>query len=233
MATANRTAGQGQQTTMPRRRFRVLDAMILVAAMAVGCGILKGLSVITEGELSWHTICREAMREFQATPTQEWPLVTITTFAVVVALVSPFVAMMTLAFLPIRLLRPRPRFRQLARQPGMIGACGACLSLALIVLTVLCGLVVSVNTGRNPMWFSVEAAVYFSHLCVGLSVLASWMTLVVGRRWRAEASWVDRFGRALGVWWVVAGLLVASQLVLPAAIPLPPYMAYPHVYPAQ
>jgi hypothetical protein len=41
-----------------------------------------------------------------------------------------------------------------------------------------------------------------------MAVLTSWMTLIVGRRWRAEPTWVDRLGRAVGVFWIVAGAVV-------------------------
>jgi hypothetical protein len=63
---------------------------------------------------------------------------------------------------------------------------------------------------------------------VGLSVVVSWMTLLVGRQWRAERSWIDRLGRAIGIWWVIAGLLVASQLIIPpkVAAPVPHYSTY-------
>jgi hypothetical protein len=43
---------------------------------------------------------------------------------------------------------------------------------------------------------------------IGLAVSVSWMTMLVGRRWRAEPSWVDRLGRSLGVFWIMGGLAV-------------------------
>jgi hypothetical protein len=36
----------------------------------------------------------------------------------------------------------------------------------------------------------------------GLAVLISWLILQLGGRWRSEASWVDRLGRAIGVAWI-------------------------------
>jgi hypothetical protein len=49
---------------------------------------------------------------------------------------------------------------------------------------------------------------------MGLAVLVSWVTLLAGRRWRAEPSWVDRFGRAVGVYWILAGFAVTGLFVL-------------------
>jgi hypothetical protein len=44
----------------------------------------------------------------------------------------------------------------------------------------------------------------------GLSVLASWMTLLVRRQRHAEPSWVDRLGRAMRVAWIVSGFAVMT-----------------------
>ena len=58
----------------------------------------------------------------------------------------------------------------------------------------------------------MELVIFLPPPLFGLAVLASWVTLVAGRRWRPEPSWVDRLGRALGLLWVLLGL--ASPLLL-------------------
>jgi hypothetical protein len=40
------------------------------------------------------------------------------------------------------------------------------------------------------------------------SVVAAWATLAICGLWRSDASWPDRLGRALGVFWICAGFWV-------------------------
>jgi hypothetical protein len=44
-----------------------------------------------------------------------------------------------------------------------------------------------------------------AHL-VGLMVLASWASLLVGGRWRARRIWVDRLGRLVSSLWIILAL---------------------------
>jgi len=37
---------------------------------------------------------------------------------------------------------------------------------------------------------------------IGCAVAAVWAVQVIGGRFRAEPSWIDRLGRALGVFWI-------------------------------
>jgi len=40
----------------------------------------------------------------------------------------------------------------------------------------------------------------------GFVVSGAWIALALARRWRPERSWVDRLGRAIGVFWIAAAL---------------------------
>ncbi len=51
----------------------------------------------------------------------------------------------------------------------------------------------------------VDTKQHLTALCD--AVLAVWLVLWLARVWRSEASWVDRAGRALGIFGVVYGLL--------------------------
>lgn len=229
MATAAETPGvrPGSQTAAPRRRFRVADMMILVAATAIGCAASQGLSVVTQGELSWHAFYKE-VKELLRGPRIEGSMPAyLELLTELVILTSPFLAALTVALLPIRLLGPRPRWRRVTRQPGMMAACATLLSLALSGFTIFGGWLAFDPTGHTTAWFRGAEAVYIAHLFVGMSILVAWMTLLVGRRWCAEPSWIDRLGRGLAVYWIVGGLLVATVFVLPAVpAPLPHYSAY-------
>jgi len=108
--------------------------------------------------------------------------------------------------IPIRLLGPRPRFRRLARQPGIIAALAAALALTLAGIPF--GLLFWLDESPYEIFLLLAVATY-----PGLAVLVAWMTLLVGRRWRAEPSWVDRLGRTLGVFWILAAFLITGASV--------------------
>jgi hypothetical protein len=52
--------------------------------------------------------------------------------------------------------------------------------------------------GNNPLsfvWREIAEQ-------VSVAILAMWIVLAIGRRWRAEPHWRDRLGRALGMAWI-------------------------------
>ena len=55
---------------------------------------------------------------------------------------------------------------------------------------------------------------FYVPMFVGWAVFVTWMTLLIGRRWRAERSWIDRLGRATGVFWILAGSSVVVLFLL-------------------
>jgi hypothetical protein len=52
----------------------------------------------------------------------------------------------------------------------------------------------------------LDALVLIAATAIGLAGLRGWVgegaTLLLGRRWRAEPSRIDRAGRCLGVYWI-------------------------------
>ena len=218
-----------------RRRFRLLDAMILVAATALGFAITQWIGHATDGEVSWGAL-REEFRECvdQYTGkvclgvTQEAAILGLMT----AWLIMPLAAMWTLALIPIRLLGPRPRLRRLARQPGIVATCAAGVTIVFLGLCVMVAALLAEPAVIDLLSVSTSGAWFCAPMFVGWSVLISWTSLLVGRRWRAEATWVDRMGRAAGLCWIVTGFVVASlfvfypfmsscqmRLVVPAATP--------------
>ncbi len=189
---------------MPRRRFRLLDAMILVAATAAGCALSQSVCHALVGDLSWETLPEIWNPPYQSSLTG-WDV--LEERAILVAcLTMPPVLIWTLALIPIRLVGPRPPFRRLARQPGIMAACATMMAIAFIGLQFVAGLTV---IGWDSTWDLVLGySAPFVPTSIGLAVSVSWMTLLVVRRWCAEPSWVDRLGRALGVFWIVSGLAV-------------------------
>lgn len=109
-----------------------------------------------------------------------------------VVLLFPILAGLSFALLLLRVVRPRPEWPELAWQPGA----WACLA----AMAALFGVFWVEELGHGPI--SVAA--------VGAAVALPWLGLALSRRWRAEKSWIDRAGRALGVCWLLAGALAAA-----------------------
>jgi hypothetical protein len=103
----------------------------------------------------------------------------------------------TLAFLIMRLRQPRPPFRRLVRQPGM----------------VVC------EVWLLGMFLGFCISSFVTHPSVGLVVVLTacaipiaWGTLALLGRLEAEPSWIDRMSRVLGVCW--AGVITLQALFM-------------------
>lgn len=171
------------------RRFTVLDAMILTGAVAIGCW--AGLQ-----ELIWSIAPDDP---------HPWLLWTRRVRLILVR-TAPFASVVTMALLFLRLLRPRPPAIRLARQPGFI----ACLAASLGLFVGGSMTFSTVSRNSTAPWRGLFVSDYFPYLLqpfdraeAGFAVAATWLVLIVGRRWRPEPSWIDRLGRAVGVYWIM------------------------------
>ncbi len=125
--------GSGAQTATPRRRFRLLDAMILVAATAVGCGAMQLIGRAAKcSPLEWclGLLGLGSFHDFSSHCEK------ILAFSF---LTIPLVAAVSLSLIPIRLFGARPRFRRLARQPGFVASYASLTTVAFIGLPVVVG----------------------------------------------------------------------------------------------
>jgi hypothetical protein len=166
------------------RRFTIADLMLLICAAALA-------TIMTRDDVaSIYLVYRapEAQRLYE--------LVEGPTKCVASALM--------LALIPIRLARPRPPWRRLARQPGFV----ACWAIAAVLaLGLVEGLFRVAFQGGFKQWGGVwpfhalwELGVVFRG---PFAVAAAWLALALAGRWSPEASWIDRLGRALGLAWVI------------------------------
>ncbi len=194
-----------------RRALTLFDSMVLVGATAFGLGGLR----VTAGSLSEFAA---QFRESMAATAQpeagwsSWGWVIYQVYGLLATSTLPFGYAWTLALVVLWLKQPRPRLRRLGRQPGW----NACLAAAVVLipsLVALAGVVLA-------RWFSVlfipdSLPLTYAYrtmldgvmflLVPGLSgtaVLGTWVSLILGRRWRAEPSWIDRFGHCLGIYWI-------------------------------
>jgi hypothetical protein len=122
--------------------------------------------------------------------------------------IGPVVLALTLAALGARFAGPRPSLRRIGSQPGAV----ACLAGALMVVLGEIEYYIKVQVhGVENAWvagFRNETAkvlmdgLTFSTWRIGYAVAAVWLTLLVGRRWHPERSWIDRLGTACGIYWL-------------------------------
>lgn len=189
---------------MVRRRLTLLDAMILIAAMAVAIAWTQSLSASFREQDTFDSTI------WPAIPWKHW-LMRWPTMA------APWMTAGSLGVLILRLRKPRPPLRELARQPGAAGC-----FVALASVTLRAGLMALGNAlsqvpnmtmfGPDP-GFAVADVIFWlsSDLTeVGSSVMGAWLILAAGRFWEAEPSAIDRAGRLLGVGWL--SMLAAHRL---------------------
>lgn len=194
------TDGSRARAAAPRKRFRLLDAMILVAATATGCAVL--LAVSRTEKCSPYDWCLELVRPGPGSDDIE-------RVVVLSQLTMPLVATVTLALIPIRSSGARPPFRRLARQPGFIASCASGMTIAFIGLPLVVGaLFAGVRWVDLSRMLAAREELWSMTMYGGLAILISWITLLVRRRWRAERSWIDRFARAMGLYWVAMAFAV-------------------------
>jgi hypothetical protein len=180
------------------RRFTISDGMILVAALGVG--------------LAWTAKLVPYM--FKASPVgggigvpqlAGWePLFKATILAM------PTLMVLTLTMPILRFRGPRPPWRRLAGQPGVTATLAGLLTI-FACAGLYFGTAAVYSRPVLPNWRAMLTVEFFVEMVevlmiaaplIGLAVASAWASLLWQRRWRCEASWVDRLGRAVGVGWV-------------------------------
>jgi hypothetical protein len=177
----------GQETP---RNFTLFDAIVSVAAAGLALAFAR-----THLAYAWANLCAIPFRgpagwagvwAYLRTRTDVTGSIVMYTFVSMEALLLSS----TLAFLIMRLRRPRPPLRRLIKQPGVV-ACevwllgmllGSCLA-PLIEDYPLLALIVVISTAS--------------------AIPIAWTILVLRGHWETEPSWIDRLGRGLGVCWAV------------------------------
>jgi hypothetical protein len=195
---------------MKHRPFRLSDAILLVIAVAVG---------LWRNRVVWYS----------AFPWTKVKLHFSVEYALI--LVMPLVAATTVAVVAMQMVKPRPSFRRLGRQPGAVACLVASAALLLIALwfatTMITGraLEFSQNVTRlsnggvrasagvlkfrdTGRWLNVYGD------RVGFTVAGAWLYLSLAGLWRSEATWIDRLGRAMGWLWISLAVALWSRALL-------------------
>jgi hypothetical protein len=174
------------------RPFRLSDAMILIAALGVGFGLLA-FSL----RLDPHAVFPINFSSFLS-------FVGSICFDAV-QVIPPLAAPLTAAILVLGLRRPRLPLRRLRRSPGLVGC-----FVALVFLT-LGGAVTTIGAASQHRFFSGTLLEFIFDVLnnapaseVGLWVFITWTTLLISGCWRPSPCWLDRLGRGLGAFWIAA-----------------------------
>jgi hypothetical protein len=193
------------------RKFLLSDAIVLVAATAVGLTVAKPYYE-TMKLLDWEPPIADA-GPFSGYIRGLWGCL---------VLAAPFAMAGALAVFALRLRRPRDRWRRLVRQPGLVAGLMAAVVLAwrfagfatmcvrligatnLGILNVRYGALSGAVGGWPPNNLLFETDHILDTMAtIGVAVAASWLILLASGRWRAEPSWIDRAGRAFGWFWIL------------------------------
>jgi hypothetical protein len=176
----------------PPRRFNLGDALILIAALAVGLAL-----------------ARPALGDFHAGPVQD---------AVVRGLIytTPQLLGCSFALTAMGLRRPRPPLKRLARRSGFSSCFAAAIGATLALLAILAYIMFSSAGSR----FNNAPIIFRSGLYAslpnggGYSSLAAMLVLTTQGRLRPHPSWMDRLAFALALAWVALALLSWARMIL-------------------
>ena len=163
------------------RRFTLADGMILVAATAAGLSIYRDLM-------------RPRLSVSLPVEIPVWKYHLSQRLSASFGVVLPLMA----ASILLRFRRPRPPSGELGRQPGLNACLAAYLALGFWWIFHYKWLDLTMD------WVDVLFGLFwptsgFAAQMIALAIAADWMALVVSGQWRAEAHWIDRLGRALGL----------------------------------
>jgi hypothetical protein len=217
---------QLEQSPRPARGPTILDAIVLVAAAAVALALARG----------WehpHWCAMPPTLGFGPTPpsTARWLHNLTSTW---ISWTIPFAMTLTAALLILRFRSPRPRFSQIAGQPGAVACAAAIFAMAARmgqeVLIYTLGYMTLPSAAvrlpsppfvryESPAWrdswghivhnIVLETFPFSVSPSVGIAVIVAWAVLWANRRWCPELCWIDCLGRLLGIYWIVLAVAIA------------------------
>jgi hypothetical protein len=190
----------------------LLDAILLVSTAAIGMGLFQGVRrALFQG---WIWITDHRIPDIHTWST--WDL--IVTCSDLSVFLIPVVAPWTVLLMLLRMRTPRPSWRRIWRQPGMVACLAAllgwCWSGLALVLALDAGYVARPRRSFPPWEWAQKYLADEVFMYVGLAVAVSWLVVFVSGRWRRSADWIDLMGRLVGVGWIVVGLVWSVRAYL-------------------
>lgn len=176
---------------MARRRFTIIDGMVLIAAMAAGLGLTR-LTQVPDFAVGRLQTLSQTRR-----------------FAHRMISLEPCALCFSTALVVLRFFEPRPPRRRLFRRWGTV----ACLAAAISPLTAAWpALLIAQRAGVPPLGPVWEALVFTQVIQCGAAVAVAWLTLWLAGLRRARRDWIDTSGLALGVYWITTSLLLCALI---------------------
>jgi hypothetical protein len=157
------------------RSFGLLDAMIIVAAIAA-------FFAVSRGTMLWPNDPNDF--PFWQRLGRRWGVLLM---------------FLSAAMIVVRLRSPRPRWRRVWCQPGFTACVAALIGAAANAGATALGLHARLSL---PEYYTI-AQVCESWSYAGPAVLGTWLALLLNRRWRAERGAIDRLGRLIGLLWII------------------------------
>jgi hypothetical protein len=192
------------------RRFTLTDAMVIVAAIAVSLIPIR-VGVSSSGR-PWvlPPIHFSNLREVRDS------------FVRLDLITSPCLFCLSVALILLRLRQPRPSIQRIFRQPGMVACTAVLVRTGIFFLLVSTGFLGAWVWGVDPLRSYVgRRDLLLVNFWVtrlqesGDLVAMGWITLSLSGVWRSEPSWIDRAGRAIGIYWIVGHLLLNALVGTP------------------
>jgi hypothetical protein len=201
---------------MKPRPFGVVDAMLVIAAIAVG---------LWTNQTEWAWIVQSPQMRFRW---RQWPTAPFVMALWGVSMALPHLFACTMAWLVMRVRRPRQSWKRIARRPGTAACLVACTPSIATMGLFAAFLVRSGRTGFDAFVYPYYDRLRFDvlHITpfvprptmgmtlvpwsdrVGFAVAGAWLTLWASGRWHPERSWIDRLGRVLGWAWIATAAVV-------------------------
>jgi hypothetical protein len=199
------------------RRLTILDVLVLIVALSLGLALARAVAKdrpsAPPGRLD--------------TGTADW----VKQSGPAIAVASRMVAMGMLGLLVIQLRPPQQALRRLSRQPGFVAcaagvaglAAGGASGLALAGLAPdhvqdLNRQLWSLDPGATNLVPTQVTAWAYSEAGILPAIVAAWLALALGRRWRPVPTLLDRVGRVLGAYWIlVYGFRVVAFWIEPTS----------------
>lgn len=185
----------------PGPKFRVIDALMLIAAVAIG--------------LAWTRHFQHCEAGGESYPDTEGPGGPVPPFRHAFELANWWVvslsycmAVVTIAVLVLRLRgTPPKRLRALTRLPGLVAAGAVALTVMGDLAYSATEVLIGVMSGRPHESLLQFTYLYVSGQNAGVAVAVAWALLAASGRWRHEPGWLDSTGIALGIFWLLQWLL--------------------------
>jgi hypothetical protein len=175
------------------RRPQIIDLMILVCAVAIGMYVSRQ----AESRIKWGTGLSQA-----APP---WSMRTIDWIE---TSVLPWVVLMALATLIIRLRHPRPTLRRILRQPGAVACTLGMMTIGFGFLRLVISEIINslnhVTTASNL--YQLDSLLTNGKGLSGSFIIGGWVALAFSGSLHRERGWIDGFGTLVGAIWVFVDL---------------------------